>query len=38
MQTAIVLAFNESANTKVALYTYLRLTINGNCVLGLLGY
>ena len=29
---AIVLVFNESANTKIPLYTYLRLTLNGNYV------
>ena len=32
VQMAIVLVFNESSNTKIALYTYLRLTLNGNYV------
>ena len=31
-QMALVLVFNESSNTKIALYTYLRLTLNGNHV------
>ena len=31
-QMAIVLVFNESANTKIALYTYLRLTLDGKYV------
>ena len=31
---AIVLAFNERANTKLALYTYLRLTLDENYVGG----
>ena len=29
---AIVLVFNESSNTKIVLYTYLRLTLNGHYV------
>ena len=29
-QMAIVLVINESATTKIALYTYLKLTINEN--------
>ena len=32
VQIAIVLVFNESANTKIALYTCLRLTLDGNYV------
>ena len=32
VQRAIVLVFNESANVKTVLYTYLRLTLNGNYV------
>ena len=32
VQMAIVLVFNESENTKIALYTYLRPTLNGNYV------
>ena len=32
VQMVIVLVFNESANIKIALYTYLRLTLNGNYV------
>ena len=31
-QMALFLVFNESANTKTALCTYLRLTLNGNFV------
>ena len=34
VQMAKVLVNNESANTKMALYTYLRLTLNGNYVGG----
>ena len=30
VQKAKVLVFNESAKTKIALYTYLRLTLDGN--------
>ena len=29
---AIVLVFNDTANIKIAFYTYLRLTIDGNYV------
>ena len=29
---AIILVFNECANNKIAWYTYLRLTLNGNYV------
>ena len=29
---AIVLVFNESANSKTALYTCIKLTLNGNYV------
>ena len=32
VQMAIVLVFNESAHTKIALHTYLRLTLDGNYV------
>ena len=32
VQKAKVLVFNESANIKIVLCTYLRLTINGNYV------
>ena len=32
VQMALVLVFNESSNTKIALYTYLRLTLNENYV------
>ena len=31
-QIALSLAFNESENTKIALCTYLRMTLNGNFV------
>ena len=32
VQMAIVLVFNKSSNTKIGLYTYLRLTLNQNYV------
>ena len=32
VQMALVLVFNESANTKIALCTYLRLTLHANHV------
>ena len=32
VQMAIVLVFNESANTKIALYYHLKLTLNGNYI------
>ena len=32
LQLAILLVFNESVNTQIALYTYLRLTLNENYV------
>ena len=32
VQMAIVLVLNERANTEIVLYTYLRLTVNENCV------
>ena len=32
VQIAIVLVFNESSNTKIAVYTYLKLTFDGNYV------
>ena len=32
VQMAIVLVFNESENTIILLYTYLRLNLNGNYV------
>ena len=31
-QMAIFLVFNESATAKIALWTYLRMTLNGNFV------
>ena len=31
-QIALPLVFNESANTKITLCTYLRMTLNGNFV------
>ena len=30
VQMEVVLVINETANTKTALYTYLRLTLDGN--------